>query len=155
MKGELDDRLIERYVSGNETDEDRIAIEEWAGLSRDNAAFLADLKKISQDIDMLSAMKRIDSMSALKETRTGTSAKTRKGRYRIGKDPYGMEKCCGRNNSPCLAPVRIPDVGSGSRTVCRMDRSRFALWGNFFISVAGQYCRTIEQSQQTDISDSV
>lgn len=69
MKGELDDRLIERYVSGNETDEDRIAIEEWAGLSRDNAAFLADLKKISQDIDMLSAMKRIDSMSALKEVK--------------------------------------------------------------------------------------
>lgn len=67
MKGNIDDRLIERYVNGNMTDDDRAVIGEWAGLSPENAGFLADLKKIRQDIDTLASMRKIDSVAALRE----------------------------------------------------------------------------------------
>ena len=67
MKAGIEDRLIAKYVTGSMTDDERIEIEEWASESDANRKFLEDVSDIRRDIDMLSAMSRIDSRMAWKK----------------------------------------------------------------------------------------
>lgn len=79
LNEDINDELLARFFLGAESEDDKIALEEWINHSLENASLYKDIEKLKQKLQLLEEIEEVDSDAGLKRIRQLIRKRKRSG----------------------------------------------------------------------------